>query len=404
MIRKHKEAQDNADSDLRRLSRTLFRQKLPGNCMQNRVLEIAASVIAKSDRSHPADAVLRTKLRKQKSLPPEQSRETARAVFAYYRWMGWLDRRQPISKQLRQAVELADRFQHEPGGFSSEDLLAKAIPPWTSLQVNVTVEWIHALQTEPKLWLRTRPGQGKAVATKLGDCQLSHTLADALCYEGTKDLFRTPEFQAGEFELQDISSQAVGLICNPRPAETWWDACAGEGGKTLHLSDLMRNQGLIWASDKAEWRLQKLKQRAARAKVFNYRTALWNGAQKLPTKTKFNGVLVDAPCSGLGTWQRNPQARWTTGPQDVEELGTLQERLLANVVPGLKPGGRLIYAVCTLTRRETTDVAASLQRRFPELQPLIATDPFGASPPSAHHWLWPKVTYGNGMFVAAWQK
>jgi hypothetical protein len=83
-------------------------------------------------------------------------------------------------------------------------------------------------------------------------------------YRGTQDLFRTPEFHKGSFELQDINSQAVGIICEPKPGETWWDACAGEGGKLLHLSELMENKGLIWASDRVEWRLKKLKQRTAR--------------------------------------------------------------------------------------------------------------------------------------------
>src|SRR6185295_12507460 len=139
-----------------------------------------------------------------------------------------------------------------------------------------------------------------AVAQRLGNCKRfgSGALADTLEYNGNNDLFRTPEFHEGEFELQDISSQAVGLICNPKPGETWWDACAGEGGKLLHLSGLMENKGLIWASDRAAWRLQKLKRRTARAKVFNYRSAPWNGEAKLPTKTKFDGVLLDAPCSG----------------------------------------------------------------------------------------------------------
>ena len=89
-------------------------------------------------------------------------------------------------------------------------------------------------------------------------------------YEGIEDLFRTEEFHAGEFELQDINSQIVSLVCAAKPGETWWDACAGEGGKTLHLSSLMENKGLIWSSDRAEWRLKNLKRRAARAKVFNF--------------------------------------------------------------------------------------------------------------------------------------
>jgi hypothetical protein len=138
------------------------------------------------------------------------------------------------------------------------------------------------------------------------------------------------------------------------------------GGKTLHLSDLMQNQ-LIWASDRAAWRLQKLRRRAARAKVFNYRPVQWDGGARLPTRTRFDGVLVDAPCSGLGTWQRNPHARWTTTPDDVRELAVVQQQLLANVAPSVKPGGRLIYSVCTLTRGRADDIV----RAFRETQTVF---------------------------------
>ena len=95
----------------------------------------------------------------------------------------------------------------------------------------------------------------------------------------------------------------------------------------------------------------------SRAKLFNYRAALWDGSPRLPTKAKFDGILVDAPCSGVGTWQRNPHARWTTTPNDVAELAAVQAKLLGNIASSVKPGGRLVYAVCTLTRAETTAVA-----------------------------------------------
>ena len=140
------------------------------------------------------------------------------------------------------------------------------------------------------------------------------------------------------------------------------DACAGEGGKTLHLADLMQNKGLIWASDRSIRRLHVLKQRTARAGVFNYRAVAWNGGPQPPTRTRFDGILVDAPCSGVGTWQRNPHARWTVSPADVHELAAVQRQLLDHVAGALKPGGRLIYAVCTLTRAETSGLAAEFSR------------------------------------------
>src|SRR4029077_8613282 len=89
-----------------------------------------------------------------------------------------------------------------------------------------------------------------------------------------------------------------------------------------------------------------------------------------PTKTKFDGVLVDAPCSGVGTWQRNPQARWTTTLEDVRELGAVQGRLLAHVAPSVKPGGKLFYSVCTLTRVETSEVADTFTQAHADFEPM----------------------------------
>jgi 16S rRNA (cytosine967-C5)-methyltransferase len=273
--------------------------------------------------------------------------------------------------------------------------------------MEVTASWVRALQSVPKLWLRARPGQALSLAKELGECWVpaKAPLADALIYEGSEDLFHTPEFHAGKFELQDISSQAVSILCEPLPGETWWDACAGEGGKLLHLSDLMKNQGLIWASDRAAWRLQKLKRRAARARVFNYRSVLWNGGASLPTKTKFDGVLLDAPCSGIGTWHRNPHARWTATLNDVRELSELQESLLAHAASAVKPGGKLVYAVCTLARAETTKVVASFEKLFPEFQPCDLVNPFKPGERGLPQvWFWPQERQGNGMFVAGWKK
>jgi len=114
---------------------------------------------------------------------------------------------------------------------------------------------------------------------------------------------------------------------------------------------------------------------------------------------------VDAPCSGTGTWQRNPQARWTTTPGDVLELCEVQERLLANAVQALKPGGRLIYSVCALTKAETVDVAGAVTRRFAELRPLLLSDALRPGEPRAEMlWYWPQTVEGNGMFVCGWRK
>jgi 16S rRNA (cytosine967-C5)-methyltransferase len=270
--------------------------------------------------------------------------------------------------------------------------------------MDVSASWVRALQQEPVLWLRARTGEGRHLKSRLGFCEEGPgVLSDALSYHGNEDLFSTSEFHAGEFEVQDISSQAVGWICHPLAGQTWWDACAGEGGKMLHLADLMNNRGLIWASDRAAWRLDKLKRRAARAKIFNYRAAQWDGSSRLPTKTAFDGVLVDAPCTGIGTWQRNPQGRWTTTPKDIQELSVIQRDLLKNAARSLKANGRLVYSVCTLTREETTNVVTAFAQEHPEFEPLKVPNPFQPETPlKSHYWFWPQDCEGNGMFVAGW--
>ncbi|MBI3880244.1 MAG: RsmB/NOP family class I SAM-dependent RNA methyltransferase [Verrucomicrobia bacterium] len=361
--------------------------------------KVAEAVIRKSGRELPADAVLRETLRAERGLAADATREISRLVFNYYRWFGWLDATALMERQFATVRDLAERFAREPESFRDADL-ARAVPEWIRSEMNVTPAWLRSLQAEPRLWLRAKKGQGTALLAKLGVCVRPDDPAfpDALEFRGTSDLFRTPEFHAGEFEVQDLASQAVGLLCNPQPGETWWDACAGEGGKTLHLSDLMGNKGLIWASDRAEWRLKQLRHRAGRAKCFNYRAVSWDGGAKLPTKTKFDGVLVDAPCAGLGTWQRNPHARWTTTPNDVRELGEVQRRLLTHAAPSLKPGGRLIYAVCTLTRAETADVVTAFNAAAPDFEPV----PLGET--EATLTLWPHEQGGNGMFVAVWRR
>jgi 16S rRNA (cytosine967-C5)-methyltransferase len=232
-------------------------------------------------------------------------------------------------------------------------------------------------------------------------------------------LFLTESFQQGQFEIQDLASQLVGHACAPTAGETWWDAFAGEGGKTLHLADLMQNKGLIWASDRSVRRIEVLKKRAARAGVFNYRTVLWNGGPKLPTRTRFDGILVDAPCSGVGTWQRHPHARWTVSPADVRELAGVQQQALEYVAGSVKPGGRLIYSVCTLTRAETTAIASGFSAMHPEFAPIPvfpssgpgktgATEPtpaLAADIASANSvFLWPHELNSNGMFIAAWRR
>ncbi len=371
-------------------------------------LNNAARIIRLVQAGTPADQALRDSLTQTRHYTaPGERRGISRAVFAYYRWWRWLDEKDSLQKQLAAATNLQERFNKTPTSIKPAALAALAVPDWLKAEMDeIPAAWLQQLQREPALWIRPKQGLAARVTPALGHCEPASLKAyplklTAYRYTGITDLYRTPEFQAGEFEIQDLASQLVSHAAAPKPGETWWDACAGEGGKTMHLSDLMQNKGLLWASDRSLRRLAKLKERAARAKVFNFRAAPWEGGAKLPTKTKFDGVLVDAPCSGIGTWQRNPHARWTTLPKDVHELAVVQQKLLDHVSIALKPGGRLVYAVCTLARAETTAIAEAFTAAHPEFEPAPLSS---LASPQSSLFLWPQDLNANGMFIAAWKR
>ncbi len=366
----------------------------------------AARVIDSLRPGLHADTALRQYFAYWNRLGPRQKRAISHATFVYFRWLGWLDRKSSPQKRIAAALELQTRFDQNPASIKAEAIAALAVPEWTRDEVTFPAESLRLLQTDPALWLRAQTGAAATLPAQLVDCEPADgtpvPAPTAFRYSGRQDLFLTPQFHNGLFEIQDLASQLVGHACAPKPGQTWWDACAGEGGKTLHLADLMQNKGMLWASDRSFRRIQSLKRRAGRAKVFNYRAAAWDGSAKLPTKTKFDGILLDAPCSGLGTWQRNPHARWTTTPDDVRELAAVQTQLLANIAGSLKPGGRLVYAVCTLTRSETTAIADAFTAAHSDFEPAPA---FAASTSDAAQvTIWPHEHNSNGMFIAAWRK
>ncbi len=364
------------------------------------ILNHAARVLSAVAQNR-ADTALRAYFESHRYIGPREKRAISHAIFAYFRWLQWLSPKESAQKRLEHAGELQARFKANPKSVKGEALAVRAVPGWLAAEMDLPHDYLRQLQREPALWLRARPGTGEALAKSLFACERTDRSPDALRFTGTQDLFKTEQFRSGEFEIQDLASQLVSIACAPQSGESWWDTCAGEGGKTLHLADLMGNKGTVWATDRHTGRLETLKRRAGRAKLFNYRTSVWDGSDKLPTKTKFDGILIDAPCSGVGTWQRNPHARWTTTPEDVRELAATQLALLNNVAGSLKTGGRLIYSVCTLTRSETTAVAEAFTAAHPELEPLPLST---LNSQLSTLFLWPHELNANGMFLAAWRR
>jgi 16S rRNA (cytosine967-C5)-methyltransferase len=368
----------------------------------------AARVIQSLRPGITADAALREYLAGNRTLGAVGRRSVSRAVFAYFRWLNWLGAAESAQKQVLRALDSQARFERDPSCVKAEALAARAVPAWLAAEMELSPAYLRKLQQEPSLWIRAKAGMAGDVGRALGSTEPASLPAplssppglSALRYRGTADLHKVPQFQSGAFEIQDLASQLVGHACASEPGETWWDACAGEGGKALHLSDLMRNKGLLWATDRSVRRLSVLKKRAARAGMFNYRSAVWTGTGAAPFRTKCDGVLVDAPCSGVGTWQRNPHARWTTTPEDVRELAAVQSALLALAARSVKPGGRLVYSVCTLTRSETAVVADGFISAHPDFEPAALPLAAGA----ARIQLMPQDIDANGMFIAAWKR
>jgi len=186
-------------------------------------------------------------------------------------------------------------------------------------------------------------------------------------------LFKTKCFQQGAFEIQDEGSQLLCLLMEPKRHERIVDFCAGGGGKTLHLGALMTNTGTIYAFDIAHGRLDKLKLRLKRAGLNSVRTQLIEHERDRPVRRlhgKIDRVLVDAPCSGTGTLRRNPDVKWRE--LNLVDLVAQQQRILAAASELLKPGGRLVYATCSLLRDENDAVVEQFLAGHPDFTILPA--------------------------------
>ena len=184
---------------------------------------------------------------------------------------------------------------------------------------------------------------------------------------------RHPWFREGLVEVQDEGSQLLAWLVAPRRGEMVADYCAGAGGKTLAMAMLMRGSGRIYAFDISAKRLAALAPRAARAGVTNIHAvtlASDNDARARRLAGKLERVLVDAPCSGFGTLRRNPDLKWRHGEAAIAELAAKQQRILAAAARLVKPGGRLVYATCSILQEENDAVAEAFQAEHAEFAPL----------------------------------
>jgi 16S rRNA (cytosine967-C5)-methyltransferase len=234
--------------------------------------------------------------------------------------------------------------------------------------------------------------------------------------QGKPALNKLALFTEGHVEVQDEGSQLLALLLDAKRGEMVVDFCAGAGGKTLAIGASMRNTGRLYAFDVSGHRLDKLKPRLARSGLSNVHPAQIAHERDDRVKRlagKIDRVLVDAPCSGLGTLRRNPDLKWRMSPQAVAELVVKQAAILDGAARLLKPGGRLVYATCSLLAAENEAVAAAFEARqggafvaLPADQALaaahVAAPEALVSGPFLR--LWPHVHQTDGFFAAVWER
>lgn len=228
------------------------------------------------------------------------------------------------------------------------------------------------------------------------------------------NLAANKHFRAGLFEVQDEASQLCAMLVDAKPGHAVLDLCAGAGGKTLAIAAQMQNKGRIVACDVATGRLIRSKQRLRKAGVHNATLRILEGDHDKWVKRQkdvFDRVLVDAPCSGVGTWRRAPDARWRLSPTDLENLAAVQNKVLDQAAPLVKKGGRLVYATCSLLPEENQGRINAFLARDPRFKLVpwqgVWATAVKTAPPSWPHdtlTLSPARNGTDGFFVAIMER
>jgi 16S rRNA (cytosine967-C5)-methyltransferase len=242
--------------------------------------------------------------------------------------------------------------------------IRESIPDWLDElgEKELSKRWdkeIHALNSLADVVLRVN-----TLKTTLKDLQLA--LADenietetikgypsALKLKERANVFTTKAFKDGWFEVQDASSQKVTQILDPKPGMRVVDACAGAGGKSLHIASMMENKGQVVALDIYDNKLNELKRRARRGGAHNIETRLIDSTKVIKKLiNKADKVLIDAPCTGLGVLRRNPDTKWKLSSEFLDSIQKTQREILENYSRMVKPGGQLVYATCSILPSE----------------------------------------------------
>jgi len=377
------------------------------------LLAHAASALSRILRfDAPADQLLSAYFRQQRSLGPSERAFVAEAVFAVLRRRRSLEAAAGssapaalIAAALLRVLGLSARALQ---GLVDEDLLRALrearnadqppavradLPDWLWQRLveqrgeEEALRLAQGLLNPAPLDLRVNLArtEREAAQARLAEDGIE---ADSTVYSpaglraaGRPAINRHPLFTGGLIEVQDEGSQLLAWLVAPRRGEMIADYCAGAGGKTLAIGMLMRGTGRIYAMDISAKRLAALAPRAARAGITNVHTLVLgeDDARARRLAGKLDRVLVDAPCSGFGTLRRNPDLKWRHGPDAIAELAAKQRAILKAAARLVKPGGRLVYATCSILQEENDAVADDFLRENAEFRAFPCAEAFAAA-------------------------
>jgi len=324
------------------LYQLLFTDRIPAFAAVNEAVGIAKKECPAA--AGLVNAILRNALREKDNIAwPDMAKDPGKAIAVLHSHPRWLVERWLDEYGIDETIAICRTNN--------------AIPP---LAVRV-----NGLKTSREQTIAALAAEGIAA-------EKTRYSADGLLLTGSAaGLRETAAFRNGLIRVQDEASQLVARLVAPRPGERILDLCAGAGGKTLHLAALMENRGEMVAVDLHPDKLRLLAAEAGRLGVTIATTHTGDAAAAPESfRATFDGVLLDAPCSGLGTLRRNPEIRWRIVPQELEKSMSLQKRLLRGAADCVKPGGRLVYCVCTATPEENEAVVSDLLSTRPGFKHL----------------------------------
>jgi 16S rRNA (cytosine967-C5)-methyltransferase len=277
-------------------------------------------------------------------------------------WCIWNDIRLPDWQEMRVDKDYLHKTFEE---IKNDRKIVESIPDWLDelgekeLGKNWSEE-LHALNEQATVVLRvnTLKVSRAELQRQLADSDeifttTSPNFQDALMLEERQNIFTRQQFKDGLFEVQDAGSQLIAPFLRVEPGMRVVDACAGGGGKTLHLAALMQNKGRIIAMDTEAWKLEELKKRARRAGATNIETRAIESSKTIKRQeNSADRLLLDVPCSGLGVLKRNPDAKWKLSLEAIEKVKQAQQKIVNEYSVIVKPGGMMVYATCSVLPSE----------------------------------------------------